>query len=154
MWLKLLRVGPRGWLELTEAQLCVLQAHLVLRLRPRGQLVSTPHETPPHETPTESASAEVDAGKIDAAVTAIARVASHGLTRPRCLVRSIALQRMLQARGITGVRVRFGVRRVNEEFQSHAWVELDGRVIGDDPRHVRSFEPMDELWLDPSGPRH
>jgi hypothetical protein len=76
---------------------------------------------------------------------AISRVSRHGLGRPKCLVQSIALQRMLSRHGIAGARVRFGVRRGPDSFDSHAWVEWNGRVVGDDPRHVRKFTPLDDL---------
>ncbi|HEY0971267.1 MAG TPA: lasso peptide biosynthesis protein [Gemmatimonadales bacterium] len=28
---------------------------------------------------------------------------------------------------------------------THAWVELDGRVVGDDPRYVATFTPLGAL---------
>jgi hypothetical protein len=38
--------------------------------------------------------------------------------------------------------VRIGVRRLDGEFSAHAWVELGGRVLGDDARSVSSFAQL------------
>jgi hypothetical protein len=49
-----------------------------------------------------------------------------------CLRRAVALRRLLQRRGVPAV-VRFGVRG-GERFEAHAWVEVDGAVLGDSER--------------------
>jgi len=45
-----------------------------------------------------------------------------------CLPRALALQRMLLRRGARA-SVRFGARRVGEDFRAHAWLTLEGKVI-------------------------
>lgn len=70
---------------------------------------------------------------------AVTRAASYGAFRPQCLVRSLAIQRMLRRRGIAGSTIRIGVRLRDGEFNAHAWVELGGLVIGDSRAHVESF---------------
>ena len=80
----------------------------------------------------------------------VRRVCRYGLTRPECLVRSIALQRMLSFHGVSGSRVRFGVRHREGTFESHAWVECGNQVIGEDLLHIRSFTPLEKLSI--SGP--
>ncbi len=45
-----------------------------------------------------------------------------------CLRRSLALQRMLNRRGIP-TTLRFGVRQEATELKAHAWLECDGRPI-------------------------
>lgn len=47
-----------------------------------------------------------------------------------CLQRSVSAMRMLRARGVAA-RVVIGYRPV--PFFSHAWVEVDGRVVNDSP---------------------
>ena len=49
-----------------------------------------------------------------------------GLT---CLGRSLALQRLLDRRGI-GSRIQIGARRDDDRLRMHAWVEREGRVLG------------------------
>jgi len=70
---------------------------------------------------------------------AVTRAARYGVFRPQCLVRSLAIQRMLARRGITGSTIRIGVRLHQGEFTAHAWVELAGLVIGDSRAHVETF---------------
>ena len=70
---------------------------------------------------------------------AVTRAASYGVFRPQCLVRSLAIQRMLRRRGVSGSTIRIGVRLRDGEFNAHAWVEIGGVVIGDSPAHVETF---------------
>jgi len=59
----------------------------------------------------------------------------------------MAIQRMLRRRGITASRINVGVRRRNGEFEAHAWIELDGVVIGDSRQHVQTFTRLPDLRL-------
>lgn len=141
MWLKLLRAGPVEWFAMVEAQLWVIWAHIRVRVTPRGRLVSRT-DRPASRIPSGPLSP-----KIDRIVSAISRVSRFGVSRPECLVRSIALQRMLSFHGVDDALVRFGVRTRDGEFESHAWVEHGGRVLGDDLRHVRTFSVLDPLTI-------
>jgi hypothetical protein len=59
------------------------------------------------------------------AIEAVGRRAPRSIN---CLPRALALQRMLLRRG-TRATVRFGARRVGQEFRAHAWLTLDGHVV-------------------------
>jgi hypothetical protein len=50
----------------------------------------------------------------------------------RCLQRSIAATRLLRTYGVNG-RLVIGYRAA--PFLSHAWVEVDGRVVNDSPAY-------------------
>jgi len=52
---------------------------------------------------------------------------------------------MLEDRGIDGALVRVGIRRTDNEFLAHAWVELAGETLGDADDHVGSFVPLTNL---------
>lgn len=78
---------------------------------------------------------------------AVARASRHGLFRPACLTRSLALQRLLERRGIRASRVCVGVRLEGDRFEAHAWVELGDQILGDKPEHVRGFEGLTELQV-------
>jgi hypothetical protein len=80
-----------------------------------------------------------DARRIALAVN---RAATFGLFRPKCLVKSRALRKLLDAEGIDGAQVRVGVHLSNGRFRAHAWVEYEGQVVGDDPDIVAKFVPM------------
>lgn len=144
MWRKLLREGPGGWLNLAEAQVWIVWAGLLVRLMPRGRLVSPSREPTPPSPPIGATET------VDRLALAVGRVCRHGAVRAECLVRSIALQRMLRAHGIRGAQVCLGIRNRGGELQSHAWVEWGGRVIGDEPRHVRTFTKLDALSISDS----
>jgi hypothetical protein len=77
----------------------------------------------------------------------VRRAAAYGLFRPLCLVRSVALNRMLDQYGFHGSRIRVGVRLVDGKFAAHAWVEYEGQVLGDDVEHVRGFEELSDVRL-------
>lgn len=64
---------------------------------------------------------------------------------PSCLVRALALERLLRRRRLGGTRVRVGVRRREGEFSAHAWLECGGEVVGDAPERVAEFEPLSGL---------
>ena len=68
---------------------------------------------------------------------------------PTCLVRALSLKRMLDRRGLTGARVRVGVRRSEGEFSAHAWLECCGQVVGDAPEQVAEYESLGGLDVVP-----
>lgn len=77
---------------------------------------------------------------------AVARGAKYGV-RSQCLVRSLAIQRMLRRRGIVQSELRIGVRVEAGKLLAHAWVELYGAVVGDSPGYVKSFQSAPDLSL-------
>ena len=85
--------------------------------------------------------------RAEALALAVGRAAEFGVFRPLCLVRAVALNRVLERHGITGSRVRVGVRMRNGRFAAHAWVEYGDRVIGDNEAHVGSFVELSEVRL-------
>ncbi len=74
---------------------------------------------------------------------AIERAAEHGPVASTCLERAVALDRLLRRRGITGARIRVGVRwQQGREFLAHAWVELGDVVLADSVSRVRAFQSI------------
>jgi transglutaminase superfamily protein len=140
---KLASLSLADWGELFRAQWALLVAHAIVRGRPVGSLA----------TPASSVrSADVERlPEARRAALAIVRAARFGIFRPQCLVRSVALSRMLAARGIEGSIVRVGVRRKNGEFLAHAWVELANETLGDADEHVGTFVPLTNLDIRSGG---
>jgi hypothetical protein len=130
-------------LELLHAQWALAYAQLLVWTRPTGQLVS-PASTPGENSGTPSY--DVLASRLSLAVV---RAAAHGLFRPACLVRAIALHRMLEAKGIKGSRICVGVRYEKSRFAAHAWVEHGDRVLGDHAGNVGVFTPLIQGSLEP-----
>ncbi len=139
---KLLRLPRSERADLVAAQGALLAAWATVATRRRGQLVSAAAE------PAATAPAVPDERSLTEArmlATAVSRAAAHGVFRPRCLVRAVALKRLLDARGLAGSRVQVGVRTHLGAFAAHAWVEYGAEVLGDRPEHVNTFAPLHEL---------
>jgi hypothetical protein len=84
---------------------------------------------------------------------AIALAARHHVVRARCLHRALVLHRWLRREGLPS-ELRIGVRKVDGALLAHAWVELDGEAVGDQPAAVAAFAPLTGLQavLDAPGP--
>jgi hypothetical protein len=122
--------------DLLAAQWALLAAQCAVWTRPRGTLVgSVGRSGAARPTPH----AERRAQELALAVT---RAAGYGLFRPQCLVRALALVRMLDARGLAGARVRVGVAKEGAAFSAHAWVEYGDLLLGDRPERVGAYVPL------------
>jgi len=64
-----------------------------------------------------------------------------------CLDRSVFLWFLMRQRGLDG-RIRIGIAFDDDRLDGHAWVELDGVVVNDDPNVADHFAVFDE---DPTG---
>ncbi|HEX5580611.1 MAG TPA: hypothetical protein VFX39_03475, partial [Gemmatimonadaceae bacterium] len=95
---------------MAAAQGVLLAALLRARFRPTGQLVAPAAPAAPasRAAPTESdppeaqAALEMRAAVVGRATRAIDRASRRGLFRPTCLVRSLALVRLLERWGVPG----------------------------------------------------
>ncbi|MCG8469487.1 MAG: lasso peptide biosynthesis B2 protein [Gemmatimonadetes bacterium] len=121
------------------AQRELVRAWWRLKREPPGALVR----------PVEAAASGGGAPDTDRLVriaTAVGRAASFGLFRPTCLVRAVALERMItDACGESGAVVRIGVLPTGDELLAHAWIELNGEIVGDKPAIVRRFTPLQDF---------
>ena len=138
---RLARQTYAEWSDLVAAQKALIVAQLLVWTRPVGRFVEDAQNNSPGVQEPIARSSRTWREALRIAV-AVRRVADHGLVRPRCLVRSVALSRMLEQRGIRDSRVRVGVRRIDGAFSAHAWVELGQHVLGDDMRVVSSFAQL------------
>lgn len=133
-----LRGGEVG--ELAHAQWALICAQVVVWTRPVGKL-ATPADSgaepiaPPPEMQARAARLAL----------AVGRAAENGVFRPLCLVRAVALQRMLEQKELKGSRIRIGVQRRGERFAAHAWVEYGPLLLGDAEWHVRRFTPLTDV---------
>ncbi|MEW5919201.1 MAG: lasso peptide biosynthesis B2 protein [Gemmatimonadota bacterium] len=143
---KLFSLGSRQWRDMFRAQWALLVAQRTVKRLPPGQLTARRDAA---EGSAYASEPRVDTRRAQALGDAVRRVAKYGVFRPACLVRSIALQRLLQIDGIQGAIIRVGVRQSEEGMDAHAWVELSGEVIGDSATHVRQYAPLDDLSVVP-----
>jgi hypothetical protein len=138
---KLTSLTRSEWADLARAQGALLAAQLAVWMRPTGQLVggATPATDDPAPRPV------ADLRRARCLALAVERASERGLFRPRCLVRAIALQRLLARAGLEAARVRVGVRLADEQFHAHAWVEHEGEVLGDRREYVATFAPLTDV---------
>ena len=65
-----------------------------------------------------------------------------------CLEESLTLWFLLRKQGICS-RLRIGVRKTNEKFEAHAWVELAGKALNQ-PEHLhRHYAAFDKEFSEP-----
>lgn len=135
---RLFSLPAREFGELLVAQAYLLGALWAVLTRPKGALLHPVAEP-------ATAGAESDAGRLPRLALAVNRAASYGLFRPTCLVRAVALEKMIQRSGAGAAVVRVGVRMHGERLLAHAWIEQDGRVVGDEPARVSLFTPLHDF---------
>ena len=133
---KLRALEWRDWKDLIQAQIALARANREMRTLPTGDMV---REEP---LPAHSSGATDRSSEARRIALAVNRAATFGLFRPKCLVRSRALRRLLDDAGIEGAVVRVGVFLREGVFLAHAWVEYRGEVVGDDPAFVANYVPM------------
>ena len=126
------------------AQLELLRAQAIVWRRPIGRLIAEPPPQPEEPRHTMHEPVEQRAAKIARAVD---RAARRGVFRPKCLVRSLALHRMLERSAIRGSVIRIGVRRDGDELLAHAWVEHRGITLIDSPSAVAVFSRLTDARL-------
>ena len=120
---KLRALDAYEWAVLGEAVVNILSVSVRLRLVGLAPLLEESGRPS-----TRQAVDCVSARRIAALVTASSR---RMPIRATCLVRSLALNRMLRRRGIDS-RLRIGVRLLEaSRLDAHCWVELDGVPLND-----------------------
>lgn len=68
----------------------------------------------------------------------------HTIGRSTCLTRSLCLVWLLQRRGVPNA-LRIGVQLSDGQLAAHAWVEVDGVPVNDDPEIGARFHPFGDL---------
>ena len=136
---KLLTSSPRDFVQLTRAQAYLFRAYWLVATRPTGALVDSASAL---QVPVDSERMEraQEIGRL------VRRAAFYGLFRPKCLVRAVAIDRMLKAEGIQGSRIHVGVR-MTPTFLAHAWVELGNAIVGDRKENIETFTQLTDLSL-------
>jgi hypothetical protein len=135
---RLFSLPAREFGALLVAQAFLVRALWSVRRRPKGALLRPVEGMP-------SGEAHPGEDRLSRLVVAVDRAARYGVFRPTCLVRAVALERMIVRAGVGPAVVRVGVQRGDDRFLAHAWIELDGRVIGEEPSRVRRFTPLHDF---------
>jgi hypothetical protein len=99
---------------------------------------------------------EADSAAPDRAALTVRMVRAavrHGFGHPTCLEESLALWWLLGRQGIASA-LRIGVRKQDEKFEAHAWVEREGTALNEPESlhaHYAAFDAA--LSSTPPGPR-
>jgi hypothetical protein len=143
---KLIKLQRRDWADLLSAQVALLRAQFLVWTRRRGALVTPVRESDGADDARGRAPSEVPV-PVRKLALALSRASEHGVFRPTCLVRAVALQRMLERRGFRGSSLHVGVRQRNSTFLAHAWVEYRGAVLADEEWRVKRFHELARLGM-------
>lgn len=65
----------------------------------------------------------------------------RGIVRGNCLSRSIALWWLLRRRGIPA-QLRIGARKIGNQLEAHAWIEVAGHAINDSEDVQTRYAPF------------
>ena len=93
------------------------------------------------------------ADRTDLTVRMVRAAVRHSAGHPTCLEESLALWWLLGRRGIA-TELRIGVRKHDEKFEAHAWVERAGTALNEPEslhEHYAAFDAA--LSSTPPGPR-
>ena len=143
------RVGALGRLSFlsvpdlvgaARAQWYLLRARLSVVLAPRGRLLAAVRPAEAGRAPSGDAMA-----RARRVALAVDRAAEYGLFTPTCLVRAIAVERLLTREGVAGAVVRIGARQGADGPEMHAWIDIGGMVIGDRPEVAGAFTPLHDF---------
>lgn len=112
-----------------------------LRLRGYGKtFASLQKRVPPLAKDTENRPHERE--EVWAACRMVIAALRYSLLQYTCLEESLTLWYLLRKQGIPAC-LRIGVRKENEKFEAHAWVEYRGEALNQDEamhRHYAAFE--------------
>ena len=142
---RLARLSARDWLDIAEAQIELLVAQFIVATRRTGELVSRAPLDPFGDDSAPGAPAANVDPRPEQLALAVGRAAENGVFRPLCLVRAVALKRLLDRHGFEGSVVKIGVRLSRGRFAAHAWVAYGDQILGDQEWHVKSFAELDEI---------
>jgi len=153
MWERLRRFSALGRtarrLFLRAAALLPLIS-LSLRLRGFRKTQATLQEYLSLPSNEEDSSAS---GRVDLTVRMVRAAVRHSVGHPSCLEESLTLWWLLGRQGIAS-ELRIGVRKHDEKFEAHAWIERKGVAVNEPEslhEHYAAFDAA--LSSTPPGPR-
>jgi hypothetical protein len=83
-----------------------------------------------------------DSETISAVCTAVDRAGTYYLKHALCLQRSAVTTCLLRMKGVSAEMV-IGCRKI--PFRGHAWVEVDGDVVNDNPKVQTFYRVLDRF---------
>jgi hypothetical protein len=124
---------PPARVWMVPAYVVLVAVDAALRLFGFGRLHRWLHRLPP-------AGPAPDPGRARRLAQAVDRAAAFYPKRAWCLERSLVTWLLMRARRWPA-RLVLGAKRL--PFGAHAWVEMDGEVVNDDPRVCRGYRVLE-----------
>lgn len=113
------------WLILAEAWWLLLFFYLAIRRMSFERLLNP--SLPISEKAPNSSHALIIAQRLQRLIGFASRLHPMPMT---CLVKSLTLQKMLSGQNISA-QVKIGAQKIQAVMAAHAWVEIDGKPIGE-----------------------
>lgn len=128
------RLSPKEWLFFIEAWFWLLIFDIGLRTQPFSDLQAYAAclASQPKNSPAQTRKL------ICALQTAIDHARYNHLYPMTCLRRALTLQKMLAQRGIAS-ELKIGVRKEADQLSAHAWLEYQGKPLGESEQIVEKF---------------
>ncbi len=139
------RLSPAERRWLLQALVLLPCSAVALRLASFGRLQSALVRLAPVKRGEAASSGELTS-QARAIVHMVETASDHGLLRATCLERSLVIWWLLQRRGIAA-ELRIGVRKDGAWFGAHAWVDLEGTLLGDRNATSQGFAAFKEPIL-------
>ena len=132
---RLWEISAADWFLFFQAWTWLLIFDLALRTRPFRRVLSLAGSQSVNKPPNAQAATEQ-------CLLAVERARHYHLYPMTCLRRSLALIKLLRQRGLRA-ELKIGVEKADGSLAAHAWVEVDGVVIGErgpiDTRYAKIF---------------
>jgi hypothetical protein len=140
------RLSPRGWLFFIEAWFWLLIFDIGLRTLSFSKIQVYAANLALYPAPFSK--------QIDELILALSNAVDHArynhLYPMTCLRRSLTLQKMLSERGIS-TELKIGVHKEAKQLIAHAWVEYQGKPIGEREYIAEKFSPLQKTTLEQTG---
>lgn len=140
------RLSPTDWLLFIEAWFWLLIFDIGLRTLSFPKLQAYAARLVSCSTPSLK--------QIDDLILALCNSVDHArynhLYQMTCLRRSLVLQKMLSERGIS-TELKIGVQKEAKQLIAHAWVEYQGKPLGEREHIVETFSPLQKTPLEKTG---
>jgi hypothetical protein len=133
------RLSPTDWQFLLQAWVWLLFFDLGLRMRPFLELQAFASRPASHPAPPP----EQTENLIRSLRTAVDHARFNHLYPMTCLRRALTLQKMLAHRGLA-TELKIGVRKEYRQFSAHAWLEYQGKPLGEPERITEQYAALEK----------
>jgi hypothetical protein len=133
------RLSSADWLLFIQAWIWLLLFDIGLRTRPFPELQAFAAQSASHPPPAPEQTERL----LHITRVAVDRARYNHLYPMTCLRRSLTLQKMLAKRWIAA-ELKIGVRKDDGQLEAHAWLEYQGRTLGEAEKITEKFSALEK----------